>query len=184
MTNGMKVLVDDADCEWLSKWNWKPVKSKLRIYAGRSQAQVRNGKTVNGSVLMHRQIMDAQKGKQVDHINGDALDNRRCNLRLCTQGQNNAAGRPPRKKKYSKYKGVTFYDQRGCMKWVAKAKKDGKVYYAGDTGYFDNEKEAARAYDQLARELWGEFAYQNFPAEQQAAGGAASPLGASTFGGG
>jgi hypothetical protein len=100
---------------------------------------------------MHRLIMQAPKGMVVDHINGNGLDNRRCNLRLCTPAQNrrnrhkHAGGR-------SRFLGVSPCGD----KWNARV--------AGRyLGLFDDEVEAAKARDRKARQLYGEHAWLNFP---------------------
>jgi len=106
---------------------------------------------------MHRFIMDPPEGMVVDHRNGNRLDNRRSNLRVCTQKQNTHNSRP--KGKSSRFKGVCYDKARG--QWMAPVRSpDGKDIH---TGRFDDEVEAAKAHDRLARELHGEFAYLNFP---------------------
>jgi HNH endonuclease/AP2 domain len=104
------------------------------------------------AMLMHRFILDAQPGQQVDHINHDGLDNRRANLRLCSVSQNQANSLK-RRGTTSKYKGVCRY--RG--KWQATITV-GKQYHLG---FFDSEEDAARAYDKAATEAWGQFATLN-----------------------
>jgi hypothetical protein len=93
----------------------------------------------------------------VDHINGNGLDNRMVNLRVCTAAQN-SRNRKPRKGSLSGYRGVSFY--KNYQKWVAQIMYDGVKYYLG---YFSDPKEAALAYDAKARELHGDYARVNFP---------------------
>jgi hypothetical protein len=76
-------VVDDADFEWLSRWSWQLSGSKG--YARRT-IKITGGKY--RTLYMHRFIMSADNGIEVDHINGDSLDNRRQNLRLVTRKQN------------------------------------------------------------------------------------------------
>ena len=103
---------------------------------------------------MHQFIMRPPKGKVVDHIDGNGLNNRRANLRLCTPRQNRRNTRPRRKT--SAFLGVS---RRGS-KYLARIKHDGRQLYLG---LFDDEIEAARARDRKACELFGEFAWLNFP---------------------
>lgn len=103
---------------------------------------------------MHRLLMDAGKGQQIDHANGDGLDNRRANLRFCTSSQNNWNSKP---KGNSPYKGIS---QRASGKWYAMICRDRKHYWLG---MHDTPEEAARAYDEAAKRLHGEFARLNFP---------------------
>jgi hypothetical protein len=101
---------------------------------------------------MHRLIMNAPIGYDVDHINHNGLDNRRCNLRVCTRTQNQANSKP--RKKSSKYKGVSWSNSEN--KWRAFIRINGK----GKTiGRFDSELDAAEAYNNEAKKCFGEFAY-------------------------
>ena len=101
--------------------------------------------------------MNAPKGMVVDHIDGNGLNNRKSNLRICTKAQNVHNSRP-RTNTSSKYKGVFW--NKANKKWSATIHKGDKWTYIGG---FDDEKEAARAYDRKAAEFFGEFAYLNFP---------------------
>lgn len=112
-----------------------------------------------GAVKLHRLIIGASPGQIVDHINGDRLDNRRANLRFCTWGQNlqnkrkTGRGRAP----LSPYKGVTYFSAQN--KWAARITSDRKRVFLG---YFDNDEDAAKAYDLAAKDMFGEFARTNF----------------------
>jgi hypothetical protein len=103
---------------------------------------------------MHRLIIDAPKDMFVDHINGDPLDNRQCNLRLCTNAQNqqNTGSRGGS----SRHKGVSFIKKSG--KWKASFLFEGRHYYCG---LWDNEDDAARAVDKKRGEVCGTFASKN-----------------------
>ena len=96
------------------------------------------------------------KPTMVDHINGNGLDNRKENLRFCTNGQNIAWGK--KRKGASKFKGVSWYTNRKI--WVSKLKSNGVNYFLG---YFEKENDAAKAYDIAAMKYHGEFARLNFP---------------------
>ena len=109
---------------------------------------------------MHRVITDCPDGMVVDHINDDALDNRRSNLRVCTQQDNIRNGIKCRrrlgKRTRSKYKGAHFHGPTG--RWQARIVVSGRQI---SLGYFDHEIDAAKAYDEAAYEMFGEFARPN-----------------------
>ncbi|UCD53067.1 MAG: HNH endonuclease [Phycisphaerales bacterium] len=149
LTKGLFATVDAADYEALSQYKWTALVTGEKVYAIRNE----KGKTI----LMHRQIMNPPKGLVVDHIDGSGVNNRRANLRTCTRQQNLCNTRPRGGR--SKYKGVR-YDKRR-KKWIAEITYKGKKHYLGA---FDNEIEAAQAYDAEAVELFGPYARLNFPA--------------------
>jgi hypothetical protein len=148
LSNGQFAIVDAADYDWLSQYTWTMIAAG---YAGRNE----KGKLV----LMHRQIMNPPKGMVVDHIDGGILDNRRSNLRICTRAQN-VRNSAKRRRAASRYKCVGFDKERG--KWFARFRYKSMHLWLG---YFDDEAEAARAYDRKAVEYFGEFARLNFPEE-------------------
>jgi hypothetical protein len=117
-----------------------------------------NGMSDSRSIFMHRQIMQPPDGLVVDHINGNGLDNRWCNLRICTQRQNTHNRR--RMRRSSRFVGVSRHQN----KWRASICCDGKDHYLG---LFDDEIEAAKARDRETLRLFGEFAYLNFPKTRQ-----------------
>jgi hypothetical protein len=151
LTGGEIVLVDDRDYESLSQWKW----SLFKGYPARCRKRL----GVNRFVSMHREIVDPPKGVEVDHINGNKLDNRRENLRLSTRSQNQI-NQGLTRKNTSGYKGVTFH--RVLNKWQSQIGIDGKTLYLG---LYATPEEAARAYDAKARELFGGFARLNFAEE-------------------
>jgi hypothetical protein len=127
--------------------------------------------TFGRKVYLHRLVMQAARGVQVDHIDGDGLNNRRSNLRICTNGLNQ---RNQRKSagKTSQYKGVSRHKASG--KWQAFIQHEGKSKWLGN---FENEVAAAIAYDFAAERLFGEFAHVNFPfADQAEANGLPNPF--------
>lgn len=149
LTRGFVALVDDQDFDWLSQWKWcaKPWTPTL-CYAVRRDSDGR-------AVAMHRAILTPAQGVQVDHKDGDGLNNQRFNLRLCSQREN-LYGRSIRSDNTLGFKGVARVGQR----FRAKVVKDGHTYWFGT--YSDIES-AARAYDAGAKQLFGEFARLNFP---------------------
>jgi hypothetical protein len=150
LTKSQHALVDLEDFKWINRHKWTAYYTGRKWYAGRTE----RGK----AILMHRQIMHARKGRIVDHIDGNGLNNCKCNLRFCNYGQNNCNRKAGGKS--SQYKGVYFDKRR--RKYYA------TVQYRGEQlefGPFENEIDAARAYDRAALEYHGEFAYLNFPEE-------------------
>lgn len=139
-------LVDEADFWVVADSTW------YRTPAG---YVLRNPRDEDGETerFLHREIMRPGPGLVVDHINGDPLDNRRANLRVCTQAQNRANSMKPRRDDTtSRYKGVRVVESG----WTVVINR----HYVGT---YHTEAEAARAYDDAARRLYGEFARLNFP---------------------
>ena len=149
LTQDKYAIVDDDDYEILKKHKW----CYSMGYAMRGDYI---GDYVNGkNILMHREIMKTPKGFDTDHIDGDKLNNRKENLRIVTRSQNIMNS----KKKSglsSKYKGVSFYKK--TSKWTAQiCPKEGRIHL----GTFLTEEKAARAYDNKAKELFGDYAKLN-----------------------
>jgi len=153
LTQGKEVIVDKELFDELNQCKWYYHKG----YAARTERI--GGKRI--TLYMHRFIMRPPKGFVVDHIDGNKLKNTRDNLRICTRAQNNMNMRNTLSRKSSelrsKYKGV--YKSKGERKWSAQIRKNGRQIHIG---YFWDEVEAALAYDEKARELFGEFASPNF----------------------
>ena len=148
---GPFAIVDAADYEALSKYNWYARHTPTVCYA----VARHKGKFIH----MHRLIMNAPAGLVVDHIDHNGLNNTRKNLRLCTRAENNRNQRP-KPGGTSKYKGVSWHSEK--RKFRAYITYERKTHYLGD---FTDENEAARTYDKKANELFGEFAFLNFPEE-------------------
>jgi len=152
LTRGMFAIVDESDYEWLAKFSWQYMPSG---YARRGLRVHETG--VSKAIMMHRQIINAPVGMLTDHINRNKLDNRRCNLRLCTPGQNSFnQGKQRFGRASSNYRGV-FWATRE-ERWEAKIYAQRKQYFLG---YFDTAELAAMAYNDKAKELYGEFAGLN-----------------------
>lgn len=158
LSRGLVALVDDADFDWLSRWRWQAHKAVVpphSYYAQRSEARDDNGR--RPYVSMHRAILGNPVGLIVDHKNGNTLDNRRDNLRACSPSQS-CCNRRPFAGKAIPYKGVYGVGRR----FYALIQFEGVKHSLG--GYATPE-DAAKVYDQKARELHGEYARVNFPDE-------------------
>jgi hypothetical protein len=146
LTKGMFAIVDDDDYERLSQHKWR--------VSGRYAGRWLDKKNEQVS-LMHREIAQPPSGMVVDHINGDGLDNRKTNLRVCTHSQN-LMNSVKHCKSSSRFKGVTFRKNR--QHWNVRVRFQGKCI---EVGSFDDEIEAARAYNAAAIKYHGEFARLN-----------------------
>lgn len=153
LTKGMVAIVDDDDYERLSKFGWFYHKNG---YAMRSYKIDGNSKKSR----MHREVLMAPKGKDVDHINGNKLDNRKSNLRIATRSQNNANSKLSSHNN-SGYRGVGWMPARN--KWRARIQINGKGIHLG---LFETIEEAALAYNAAARKYFGEFAKLNVIKEE------------------
>ncbi len=151
--NGDKhiVLLDDADHYEQSKFLWH-ISSTRNTYYVRRETHIYNKRDV---IYLHREIMSVPSDMKVDHINGNGLDNRRENLRVCTHQQNLFNGRKHQNCS-SRFKGVSWSQSRS--RWCAFIKRNGKTV---NLGRFRVEVEAAIAYNRAATELFGEFANLN-----------------------
>lgn len=151
ITQGYKVIVDDEDYEHLNQWHWQI--AKQGEYASR-RFWNRETKTYK-TITMHRYIMNIPKGKDVDHINGNGLDNRRSNLRLATRSEN-IRNSFKQSNNTSGFKGVTWH--KHIKKWQAQGYINYKHKFLG---YFKTKEEAALAYNEFAKKCYGEFARLN-----------------------
>lgn len=147
---GRIALVDDQDFNLVSQFKWRSFSPRNVFYA---VANIKAPKGKGHGLLMHRLLMGV-KGKSIDHINGNGLDNRRENLRLATAKQN-AFNIPKRKGCTSRFKGVSWDASK--KRWESKLMADRKIFI----GRFSDEVEAAKAYDNAAVEHFGSFAKTN-----------------------
>lgn len=153
LTKGYCALVDGEDFTSLSRFRWHALETRHHVYASRSE------RTPAGKrrVYMHRQILGAPQGTVVDHANRDTLDNRRVNLRICTRAENamNSVISAPRA---SEFRGVRRNGGARRRPWQAGIVVAGQYVHIG---CYATELEAARAYDDVVRRLYPEFARPN-----------------------
>jgi len=158
LTEGYVTLVDDEDYDFLMQWEWQMRKNKRNFYAKRGFWK--NGKMWEWSI--HRLIMGNPPGMEIDHIDGNGLNNQKSNLRVATFHENRM-NRKRNKNNSTGYKGV--YIRIAC--------KNGRKYVyirayikinnkAINLGTYKTLKEAALAYDNAARFYFGQFASLNF----------------------
>lgn len=146
LTQGKVAIVDEADAEMVSRYRW----CYLNVgYAARHERI--DGK--DRTILMHRFLLGASPEQLVDHINGNGLDNRRVNIRLCSKADNQRNQRR-NSKNTTGYKGVSFDKARG--KYSASIGVNGEQI---TLGRFPTAEEASLAYEEAARRYHGEFAY-------------------------
>jgi HNH endonuclease len=151
LTQGKVALVDDEDYDFLMQWKWHA----NRGYAIRTEYTGPWRERDQKDIRMHRVIVNALPGEEVDHINKNRADNRRANLRKCTHHQNTMNS--PARNWSSQYKGVTFAKRDG--RWTARI---GVNYRIIQLGTFQDEMAAAIAYDHAAIRYHGDFAVLNF----------------------
>jgi hypothetical protein len=158
ISRGYLVKVDDEDFEYLNSFTWTAIpKEDGRIYATRMSR--RNIRLEKRHVLqMHREIVLAPKGKVVDHINHDTLDNRKSNLRICTHSEN-MRNRKIQKNNISGFRGVSFSNRNRFKKWMVHIRIGEK--YPKYMGSFITKEDAALAYNKAAIKYHKEFASLN-----------------------
>jgi len=153
LTQGKMALVDDEDYEYLNQWKWYAHcrKNSNIFYACRwDKSRKEHPRKI---IRMHRFILQPTKNLQVDHIDGNGLNNQRSNLRLCT-GQQNSQNCRLARHNTSGYKGVTF-DRTGYRARITFNRKQILL------GYFSTPEEAAQAYNKAAIKYFGRFAKLN-----------------------
>lgn len=141
-----RAKVDNEDYPLLSRFCWFYDPKWNRAYTT----------IMTKNVSLSRFIMPPHGAKlEVDHMNRDGLDNRKSNLRICTRIENEM-NKTVRKNTASGFKGVTWNHKNNT--WRARLKKDGKFLHLG---LFKNKKDAAKAYNEKAKEIYGGFAWLN-----------------------
>ena len=148
-SKGEVILVDDEDYNWLNKHKWYNngvgyMSTYIKINNQRKRKYI------------HRLIMNEPDNMNIDHIDGNGLNNQKSNLRIVTVSQNQMNRRKGKKSSSSKFKGVYFH--KGDKQWISRIHINGKTKYLG---HFKIEKEAAMAYNKAAIELFGEYAHLN-----------------------
>lgn len=149
LTQNKVAVVDDEDFEQLNQYKWYAHKQSNNCYASRT---IRLNKR-KITIKMHREVLNAGNGISVDHINGNGLDNRKENIRLCTTQQNAFNRKHPHPKNKLKTKGVRWHN--GARKFIAKIKINGKKIHLG---YFNVLGDADSAYRFAEEKYFGEFA--------------------------
>lgn len=159
LSRGVFAIVDDEDYEYLIQWRWYATKCRKTFYAMRNDGKYPNRKTIR----MHRAITGVEPSLEVDHIDGNGLNNQKSNLRTCTKKEN-IRSRGMMTRNTSGYRGAGKYSSKeyNSKKYVAQICVDRKKI---TLGYFDDIISAAKAYDKAAKEYFGEFAKLNFPEE-------------------
>lgn len=158
LTKGYAAVVDDEDYARVSANRWhamvdsKRTDGTVRVYARRTLPVNRPGAKEE---RMHRFVIGASDGVHVDHINGDTLDNRKENLRVCQKSENNC-NRCIQHGGTSVFKGVCWH--KGEMRWRAKIQHLGVSHHLG---YYNSETDAALAYNKAATTMHGEYARLN-----------------------
>jgi hypothetical protein len=170
LTQGHQTMIDDIDAD-LNEYDWHTYvrmrkTTPTALYARRNTKMADGERKYRSAFFMHRVILERVIGRplipieQVDHINHNGLDNRRENLRLSDASRNNHNQQIRSGGKSSKYKGVSWYAP--SAKWASHIKVNGKQKHLG---HFENEEDAARAYDANAMLFFGSCSCLNFPAE-------------------
>ena len=157
LTQGKFALIDEQDLELIAPYTWCAAKEKEGYFTAVTRIAVKNGKQRQKSIKMHRLLMSESlsHGLVVDHINGNPLDNRRENLRICTRRENTLNSKKP-KTNSTGYKGVSYSAR--MKKYKAAINVNSSFIHLG---YFICPIEAARAYDKAALNHFGEFAKTN-----------------------
>lgn len=153
-----EVLVDDGDYDYLKQFNWTvcTTKKSRTFYALRAIRKIIDGKSVKRTIRIHTVIMNTPAGYEVDHIDHNGLNCQRSNMRITTHAKN-LQNTISQRGATSSFLGVCWDKNRN--KWFAKIKIDQVTI---NLGRFDDEKEAAKKYDEAALKHYGEFANLNF----------------------
>ena len=148
LTRGHTAIIDAADAEMVGQWAWYAAGRADRPYAARNSFDGGN----RAIIMMHRVLLNAPDHIYVDHIDGNPLNNRRCNLRLATKAENNR-NVSMRRDNTSGFKGVSRVSEGN--KWMAKIGVNGRQIFLGR---FDTAEQAHEAYCAAAVLHFGDFA--------------------------
>ena len=150
-------IIDKEDCNKVTE----AITARAKWYAWASTSGKHYAMSGCRHKSIHRVVMDNPEGMEVDHINGNPLDNRKENLRICTRAQN-SQNKKLRADSKSGYKGVYERSNGRFQAYIGNPEYPGRHI---SLGYHNTPEEAARAYDAKAKELHGEYAHLNFPDE-------------------
>jgi len=153
LTRGLMAIVDKEDLEILASKKWFAFSKGGSWYAARTEGYGAKKRTI----YMHRLLLAAKVGEEIDHANGNSLDNRKQNLRLCTHREN-IRNQKLRRDNKIRLKGVHLIRKLLPRRWKAEIVLDDRKV---TIGYFTTAIEAARAYDAAAIEHFGAFARTN-----------------------
>lgn len=165
LTQGMVALVDDEDFERINAVSWYTIRCSkgsgymVRYYAVRN-FRVRPGRHPKGRqnrIWMHHLLLEKIPGYEIDHIDGNGLNNCKNNLRYVTHSENLMNGRKTTINKSSKFKGVSWCEKD--KRWDSRIRREGHQFFLG---HFNSEEEAAKVYDEAAKELFEDKARLNF----------------------
>lgn len=151
LTQNKYALVDDGDYEYLSEFKWY-YQNTLRGRFEYANRYIKHKGNKRQTILsMHRDLLQAKRGQYCDHVDGNGLNNRRNNIRLCTQSQNRMNSKA-RSNNLSNFKGVSWHKQ--SKRW--------QVYILNKyIGLFDSKEAAAKEYNKQAKKHFREFAKLN-----------------------
>jgi hypothetical protein len=148
LTQNHVVIIDNDDYEKIKKYKW-------RLHRAMSNLKYAIATINNKPILMHRFLLGLDPKLHTDHINGNSLDNRKKNLRICTHAEN-MRNRKKSKNNTSGFKGVWWAKDK--KRWKAEIYKNGKKIHLGS---YKDILGAARAYNKGALKYHGEFARLN-----------------------
>lgn len=148
LAQGKLVIVDDEKYEYVNQWTWS-------FSMGYAKRREKLGQNKFHTIQMHRVLMDCPKNMQVDHIDGNGLNNQKNNLRICSPLQN-MRNQKVRKNNSSGYRGVHWSIKHN--KWIARI---GSNYMRIHLGCFDDKREAAEAFNNASKKYHGEFGRLN-----------------------
>lgn len=147
LTKGYEAVIDAADVPLVAAFSWHAFVQPHTVYAGRGAFNQRPA-----TVMLHRALLGADSGLDVDHIDNDGLNNRRANLRFATRSQNMCNSRTPSNNK-SGFKGVSWH--KASNRWRAQLGFSGEKYHLG---YFEMPEAAYAACVSAREQLHREFA--------------------------
>ena len=147
LTRGKFAIVDSEDFEWLNQWKWHAGKGGK--YAAR---KIYPSERV---IYMHRLLMNTPENMETDHVNGNGLDNRKKNLRVCTGAENRMNHKLLSTNK-SGFNGVSW--NKDIRKWSVCISVKAKTIHGGE---FKDIIEAAKKYNELAKKYFGKYARYN-----------------------